>query len=81
MTNDQRSLDVTRATLIEAAGQVFAEFGFQRATMREICLRAGTDMAALNYYFGDKLGSTPRNRAALAAGVKPLQRPWQSPQR
>ncbi len=76
MTNDQRSLDVTRAKLIEAAGQVFAEFGLQRATMREICLRAGTDMAALNHYFGDKLGSHTTEpssvggrRKAVAAAV------------
>jgi len=46
----------TREKLIEAAGQVFAERGFQEATVREICSRAGTNGAAVNYHFGDKLG-------------------------
>ena len=39
MTNDQWSVAVTREKLIEAAGQVFAEVGFEAATVREICSR------------------------------------------
>jgi AcrR family transcriptional regulator len=42
----------TRAHLLEAAGHVFAEKGFDRATGKEICERAGTNTAAVNYYFG-----------------------------
>jgi AcrR family transcriptional regulator len=42
----------TRAELLEAAGQVFAEKGFDRATGKEICERAGANIAAINYYFG-----------------------------
>ena len=42
----------TRAALIEAAGNVFAEKGFDRATGKEICARAGANVAAINYYFG-----------------------------
>jgi TetR/AcrR family transcriptional regulator, regulator of cefoperazone and chloramphenicol sensitivity len=42
----------TRSQLLEAAGQVFAEKGFDRATGKEICERAGTNTAAVNYYFG-----------------------------
>jgi AcrR family transcriptional regulator len=43
--------------LLEVAGQVFAEKGVDRATSKEICARAGANVAAINYHFGgfDKL--------------------------
>lgn len=46
----------TRAQLLEAAGQIFAERGVDRATGKEICERAGTNAAAVNYYFGGMEG-------------------------
>ena len=45
----------TREKLLEAATQVFAERGFYKATIREICRLAGANVAAVNYTFGDKL--------------------------
>jgi len=42
----------TQLQLLEAAGQEFAEKGFDRTTAKEICERAGTNTAAVNYYFG-----------------------------
>ncbi len=48
--------DRTRSRLIEAAAAIFAEVGYQAATTREICIRAGANAAAVNYHFGDKLG-------------------------
>lgn len=46
--------DTTRDRILEAAGNVFAAKGFESATVREICQRAGANLAAINYYFGDK---------------------------
>jgi AcrR family transcriptional regulator len=40
--------------LLDAAGRVFAERGYRAATVREICERAGANIAAVNYYFGGK---------------------------
>ena len=48
--------DQTRARLIEAAGEIFAEFGFHHTTVRQICSRAGTNIASVNYHFRDKKG-------------------------
>lgn len=52
---------VTRRHLLDAAGEVFADKGYRDATIRDICRRAGANVAAVNYHFGDK--------AALYAAV------------
>jgi len=52
----RKTADLTREKLIEAAGHVFAEHGFRATTIREICRRAGANVAAVNYTFGDKMG-------------------------
>jgi AcrR family transcriptional regulator len=44
----------TRQRLLDAAGEVFALKGFADATIREICGKAQANIAAVNYYFGDK---------------------------
>lgn len=50
------SLAATRRALLDAAADVFAEAGFRNATTREICRRAGANVAAINYHFRDKAG-------------------------
>ena len=46
--------DTTKAKLLEAAGEEFADKGFEKATIRGICELAGANIAAVNYHFGDK---------------------------
>ena len=44
----------TRNTLLDAAGRAFAERGYADTTSKDICTLAGTNSAAVNYYFGSK---------------------------
>jgi AcrR family transcriptional regulator len=46
----------TRAQLIEVAGQVFAELGFDGAKGQDICRKAGVHTAAIVYHFGGMAG-------------------------
>ena len=43
-----------RQKLLEAAEVVFANRGYDGATIRDICDLAGMNIAAVNYHFGDK---------------------------
>jgi AcrR family transcriptional regulator len=54
VTTEDTGQMATRQHLLEAAGRVFADVGFRAATVREICERAGANIAAVNYHFGDK---------------------------
>ena len=44
----------TKQKLLDVACRIFAEKGFREAKITEICRRAGANVAAVNYYFGDK---------------------------
>lgn len=48
------STDDARSRIMQSAGPVFADRGFQAATVRDICQAAGVNQAAINYYFRDK---------------------------
>lgn len=43
-----------RERIIDVAGELFAAQGFRATTVRDICGRAGMNVAAVNYYFRDK---------------------------
>lgn len=44
----------TRQRLLDAAREVFSEFGYNGASVRQIVSRAGTNVASVNYHFGGK---------------------------
>jgi AcrR family transcriptional regulator len=67
--------DPTREKLIDVAGRIFADRGYRAATIREICVAAGANVAAVNYHFGDKLGLYTEvvqqsSRAAELEGIR-----------
>lgn len=53
--DDTRASDDTRGRLLKAAIEVFSERGFEDSTIREICSRAGANVALIHYHFGDKM--------------------------
>jgi len=78
----------TRARLIEVAGQLFAEHGFDGTTGQAICRRAGTHAGSIVYHFGGMAGlyrevldeaqrrlvSTEALQAAVAAQPTPQRK-------
>lgn len=46
--------DGTRDRILKTAGVIFAEHGYERATIREISSQANVNLASINYHFGDK---------------------------
>ncbi len=67
----------TRQSLLEAAADVFANVGFQNATIRDICQKAGANVAAVNYHFGDKsalYAEVLRVQGQLARQLFPIER-------
>ena len=46
----------TRARLLKAAERLFADRGFKKVTVRDICRAARANVAAVNYHFNGKKG-------------------------
>ena len=69
----------SRERLVIAAMRLFAEQGFAKTSTREIALAAGTNIASISYYFGDKAGlyraaftePAPHARENIAAFTDP----------
>ncbi|TWT55874.1 CerR family C-terminal domain-containing protein [Allorhodopirellula solitaria] len=62
--------------LIAAAVPVFAQRGYDRATVREIAKQADVNVAAVSYYYGDKMGLY---RAVVASIREQRQREFPTP--
>ncbi len=56
MPQSSKKKDDTKARLMAAAGEVFAQQGYRASTVRQICQRARTNIGAVNYHFRDKKG-------------------------
>jgi AcrR family transcriptional regulator len=65
-----RPSKVTRNKIIKAAARIFAESGYEGASIRSIVARADVNQAAISYHFGSKEGLY---RAVLAMALAALQ--------
>jgi AcrR family transcriptional regulator len=54
MAGTETRSQATRQRLLEAGLEVFARDGFRGATIERICRKAGANIAAAHYHFGDK---------------------------
>jgi AcrR family transcriptional regulator len=84
-SSDPAHQAATRRALLDAAADVFAEVGFRNATVRDICRRAGANVAAVSYHFGDKAALyaevlTEQSRVALAKYPNPMPLPGRTPE-
>lgn len=61
----------TRARILDAAETLFAERGYEAASLRAITAAAGTNLASINYHFGTKEALL---RAVMARRLVPLNR-------
>jgi len=76
--------ELSRERLMHSALRLFAQQGFAKTSTREIAEAAGTNLAAISYYFGDKAGlyravftglqGVPREAAAQLADALPALR-------
>lgn len=63
----QKEEQDARLALIEAAAGLFAEHGFEGASLRTVAASAGVTPAMISYYFEDKAGLL---RAVVVAGLE-----------
>ena len=68
-SNDTRVAKATRTRMVKAATRIFAEHGFDGASVRAIVAKAAVNQAAINYHFGSKEGLY---RAVLQMALRSL---------
>ena len=54
-SSKQHRID-TRTRLLQAGGEIFAQYGFRAATVRRIARKAQANVAAVTYHFAGKEG-------------------------
>ena len=64
-----RPSKITRMQIIKAAARIFAEHGYEGASIRSIVANADVNQAAINYHFGSKEGLY---RAVLSGALQSL---------
>jgi TetR/AcrR family transcriptional regulator, regulator of cefoperazone and chloramphenicol sensitivity len=52
VVGNQKDSEQTKAALIQAAGELFAERGYSGVTARQVVTRAGVSLGAIPYHFG-----------------------------
>jgi AcrR family transcriptional regulator len=62
---------ITRTRIVKAAARIFAEHGYEGASIRNIVAKADVNQAAINYHFGSKEGLY---RAVLVTALEALLR-------
>ena len=81
--------EATREAILAAAAEEFADKGFDLGSIREICRKAGVNLALVNRYFGSKdelyrlvaerlFGELERPMVSAAEGACELERPMVS---
>jgi AcrR family transcriptional regulator len=66
-----RPSKITRMRIIKAAARIFAEHGYEGASIRSIVANADVNQAAINYHFGSK---ERLYRAVLSGALQALPR-------
>jgi len=59
----------TRNRVLKVAVRLFAERGFNHVSIRDICKEAGSNIASVNYHFGDKMGLYRELISTVAEGM------------
>ncbi|MBJ7221218.1 MULTISPECIES: transcriptional regulator CecR [unclassified Brenneria] len=70
--------DQTRQQLINAALEVFGEYGLKAATTRDIANRAGQNMASIAYHFQSKEGLYLAVASWIAEYIRQIYRPLEA---